>query len=259
MSTLTIKEITNMYHQKDVEWKRDTYAPRAFDAIVFFEDGKIDYHFDRASITAQKGDYLFLPRNVPYSGEMRSNTVSYFVLDFLCAEETAFAQFPAPSVFTPSNYALQIYNFSTMLKSWNMQKINRQFQAKAFVYSLLSEVLEEPHATRATAPITEILEYVVENLEDPSLKVSTLCEKFFISESQLRRNFLKATSLSPNQYILTLRINKAKNELSGTEKSIAQIASDCGFTSPYYFSRCFSEVENTTPTAYRKQNLSLFL
>ena len=61
-----------------------------------------------------------------------------------------------------------------------------------------------------------------------------ICGRFFISESQLRRNIKKATGLPPDEYIRRLRINRAKNELISTQWKICEISESCGFSSPYY-------------------------
>ena len=102
-----------------------------------------------------------------------------------------------------------------------------------------------------------IVSYIAKNIGDSTLSVADLCRKFFISESQLRRNIQRATRLTPSEYILTLRLNRAKNELSYTDRSVMEIAARCGFASPYYFSRCFSEEMGMSPLAYRKNSRSM--
>ena len=254
MRDLNIKTIINVYHREKINWERHTFSPRSFDAVVFFTEGKIEYRFSDKSITAQKGDILFLPKDIPYSGVLHSNSASYFVLDFLCAEDDEFARFAAPAVFTAQNYNLIFSKFSSAVSIWNRQQNDTFLKLKSIAYSIISESFERSSVSQTVTPIDKIIEYIMENLGDLSLKVSGLCNHFFISESQLRRNFIKATGLNPNEYILTLRINNAKTELICTKKPIKQISSECGFTSPYYFSRCFSESEKMTPTAYRKQH-----
>ncbi len=254
MKDLNIKSIINVYYRENKDWRRQKFSPRPFDAVVFFTEGKIEYRFADKSVMAQKGDVLLLPREIPYSGKRHTDTVSYFVLDFLCVQEGELERLGAPAVFTPQSYNRIISKFSSAVALWNRQQINALLKVKSIAYSVIGEIFEQASLPKAVTPVDEIVEYIIENLGDASMKVSGLCNRFFISESQLRRNFIKATGLTPNEYILTLRINKAKNELICTEKTIKQISLDCGFSSPYYFSRCFSESEKETPTAYRKKH-----
>lgn len=254
MNDLNIRSISNVYYRENRNWERQSFSPRSFDAVVFFTEGKIEYHFSDKSVTAQKGDILFLPKNVPYSGIRHTDIVSYFVLDFLCAEDDEFRCLAAPTVFTAKSYNLTFSKFSSALALWNRQPINVSLKLKSIAYSIISEFFEQSTSSKTVTPTDEIIEYVIKNLSNTSLKVSELCNRFFISESQLRRNFIKATGSKPNEYILALRMNKAKNELIHTEKTIKQISFECGFSSPYYFSHCFLEAEKETPTAYRKKH-----
>lgn len=170
------------------------------------------------------------------------------------AQDREFERFAAPAVFTAENFNLMFSKFSSALALWNRQPIDISLKLKSIVYAIISGFFEQSDSPKTVTATDEIIEYIIENLGNASLKVSELCNRFFISESQLRRNFIKATGSKPNEYILALRINKAKNELICTEKTIKQISFECGFSSPYYFSRCFSDVEKETPTAYRKKH-----
>jgi len=254
MKDLNIKNIINVYHTVNSNWGRQNFSPRSFDAVVFFTEGKIEYHFFDKSVVAQKGDVLFLPKDIPYSGVRYTDTVSYFVLNFLCADDGGFENFGAPTVFTPESYNLMLSKFSSALEFWNRQPMDVFLKVKSIAYSIISEYFEQNYDSKSDSLLDDIVEYIIKNLSDPTLKVSLLCDRFFISESQLRRNFMKTIGSNPNEYILALRINHAKNELLCTQKSIKQIAMECGFSSPYYFSRCFSELEKETPTAYRKKH-----
>lgn len=54
-------------------------------------------------------------------------------------------------------------------------------------------------------------------------------------------------------YAILLRINRAKILLTKTDKSITQIAAECGYDDFTYFSRQFKKSTNMTPRDYRKE------
>ncbi|MBE5783364.1 MAG: AraC family transcriptional regulator [Clostridiales bacterium] len=253
MNDICMTEILNIYYIQLEDWRRNFFAPRRMDGIVLFTEGEITYHFAEQELTARKGDLLFLPGNLPYSGIRHSDTVSFFVLNFRCTEPDAFEKLAAPAVFTPDNYALLHTQFSKAVATWNQQPADVHLAAKSFAYSLLSQSCKIESDGKTAAPTDAVIAYILDHLADPTLSVALLCKVFFISESQLRRNIFKATSLNPNAYILALRVNKGKKELVYTGKSIQQIAADCGFSSPYYFSRCFHESTGLSPSDYRKK------
>lgn len=250
-SDICIRKIENMYYARQKNWHRDFFAPRKLDGLVFFEEGSIEYHFADKTVLAKKGDILALPGNLPYSGKRYADEISIFVIDFSCGNENEFEHLLAPAAFTPMAGDLVHAKFARALQAWERQAIDVQLELKSLIYSLLCEAFRNPFPQKNTTPTDDILEFILKNLDDPELSVFSLCQRFSISESQLRRNIIKATNATPNRYILTLRMKKAMNELAQSEKSIQQVAIECGFSSPYYFSRCFSQHVGISPSEYK--------
>ena len=56
----------------------------------------------------------------------------------------------------------------------------------------------------------------------------------------------------PMAYMQRIRVFHAAQMLSGTGKSVTEIALDCGFSSSGYFARQFRQITGKTPTAYRE-------
>lgn len=71
------------------------------------------------------------------------------------------------------------------------------------------------------------------------------------SLSSLRRYFIKATGLSPYQYIESVRLNIARDMLMG-QKKILYVALDCGYPSISCFNKQFKKVYGITPKEYQK-------
>ncbi|MBQ2774023.1 MAG: helix-turn-helix transcriptional regulator [Clostridia bacterium] len=257
LNDLIIKNVVRAYYAKHLAWERNRFSPRGADAIVLFTEGKIEYHFEGKTLIAGKGDFLLLPADLPYSGKKLADKCAFFVLDFECAPRDAFEKFPTPAVVPAGDFEEAVRLFSDAINVWNEHRSNVSFKIKAIAYQLLCEVLKESTVQKNTVPVDVIVSYIAKNIGDSTLSVADLCRKFFISESQLRRNIQRATRLTPSEYILTLRLNRAKNELSYTDRSVKEIAARCGFASPYYFSRCFSEEMGMSPLAYRKNSRSM--
>lgn len=248
---LTVERIVNVYYMQQRNWARDAFDIRQYDAVVLFVQGEIEYTFADRTVTAKAGDLLLLPGNLPYSGVRHSKDVAFYVLDFFCTDADAFTRFGAPCAFPTADFESARERFAEAVSIWDTHMADMMLRIKAILYTLLTTALSREETQRGTTPIQEILSCIADTLTDPDLSVAALCARFCISASQLRRNVLRATGLTPNEYITTLRINKAKGALSSTDKSIREIAADCGFASPYYFSRCFAKAMGITPTQYR--------
>lgn len=251
MKDLMIEEILHIYYWKNSTWKRNFFESRGNDGLIFFTEGKIEYFFANRSIVAKAGDILLLPGNIPYSGVAKSNKVAFFVLDFKSKTEQMFCDFGTPSVIVPQDSEKLREEFLSLVSAWESQRIDAIFRAKALIFLTLAEGLANDETRQGGRATSEILSYILSLYTSPELSVNNICKEFYISESQLRRNILKATGFSTNDYITSLRIHRAERELICTEKSIKQIASECGFSSAYYFSRCFSRHTGSSPKEYR--------
>ena len=251
---ITVQKIVNFLHdERDSLWVRNICRTRIFDGITWLTEGCIEYRFENRTLTANAGDLVFLSGNVPYSGRMLSDCVSFYVVNFESSDSDALNRIGAPLVVTPTDAASVDQAVSSAFQIWTRQSAESALSAKGLVYQLLCRAVHNRKPERHVSGTEQILEYISQHLGDPTLSVKKLCNQFYVSESQLRRNVQKATGLKPNEYVLTLRLQKAESELLNTDKPIKRIAEECGFTSPYYFSRCFSNHTNLSPKGYRKQ------
>ncbi|MCB0841614.1 MAG: helix-turn-helix transcriptional regulator, partial [Bacteroidetes bacterium] len=92
-------------------------------------------------------------------------------------------------------------------------------------------------------------------LDNPELDVSWLCKKIGLSRSQLHRKLTALTGLSAIRFIRTLRLAAAAELLKTSDQGIAEIAYQCGFSDPAYFSRKFSDVYGCSPSEYQGQSI----
>ena len=248
---VNILSIENVYYRQENRWTRNNCKTRHYDALVLFTEGEIEYIFPRKTVVAKKGDMLFLPGNLPYSGKRHTELSSFYVIDFLCSDEKQFECFGAPCSFPVSNYQKVLQQFESALYLWNQASIGTMIGLKGCLYSLLRERFFSKEEGVGQPSSNYILQHIESNLFNPTLSVAKICKDLYVSDSQLRRTIHKLTGVSPNEYITVLRLKKAKEMLSATDMSIKDISCACGFASPYYFSRVFSKSIGMSPSAYR--------
>ncbi|MDC7231677.1 MAG: AraC family transcriptional regulator [Spirochaetales bacterium] len=102
-------------------------------------------------------------------------------------------------------------------------------------------------------PMQRVLIYIEENYFTP-LTLDSLASVANISKYHFTRLFKKHFGQSAYDYVLSVRINKAKEMLLNTNRSVSIIAEDCGFESLSHFSRSFKSRERFSPREYRLQN-----
>lgn len=84
-------------------------------------------------------------------------------------------------------------------------------------------------------------------LEEP-VPPAHIAERIGISTRQLERLFGKYLNCSPKKYYMEMRLDKARNLLIQTNKSVTEVAMACGFESPGHFTRVYRAAFGVTPS-----------
>ncbi len=98
--------------------------------------------------------------------------------------------------------------------------------------------------------LLQVLEYIHEHLER-DIKLSDLAGLIGMSQFHFSHLFKQSIGTSPYQYLLQQRIEWAKQLLKQTDRSIMDIALECGFNSHSHLSKQFRQLVGITPKAYR--------
>ena len=74
-----------------------------------------------------------------------------------------------------------------------------------------------------------------------------------VTLTHFRRLFRAAAGLPPSQFLIRSRLRKAAGLLIRSGESVGDIAMQCGFDNPFYFSRLFKEKYQVSPLDYRRE------
>ena len=99
--------------------------------------------------------------------------------------------------------------------------------------------------------VNEFVAIVESNLSNESFGVDDISKKIGISRVQLYRKVKALLGYNVNDYIMSVRLQKAKYLLTNENLSIAEIAYQVGFSSQAYFSRLFKSKFGNTPSEFR--------
>ncbi|NOU46333.1 MAG: DNA-binding transcriptional regulator [Bacteroidales bacterium] len=100
--------------------------------------------------------------------------------------------------------------------------------------------------------IAAALKYIHLNI-DNNINVKDVLKKVPLSRRALEIRFFEVTGSAVYKYICNLRIQKFTNKLLETDKSIAEIAIESGFSESKNLSRLFKQIKGTTPLKYRRK------
>ncbi|RKX74051.1 MAG: hypothetical protein DRP70_04840 [Spirochaetes bacterium] len=100
-------------------------------------------------------------------------------------------------------------------------------------------------------PIQEIIEYIDQHVFEP-ISLKTLSYQFGISHSYLGQMFRKETGVKFNDYVNTVRVDKAKVLLRGNTVSIKTVAESLGYSNPDYFYKIFKKLTGQSAGSFVK-------
>ncbi len=127
-----------------------------------------------------------------------------------------------------------------------------QFRCQSLLYEFFSLLLQNANTNAITAPV-ETAKHIIKFNYNTDLTLTKLSARLNLNPTYFSRLFKEKTGLSPKQYILKIRIKRAKELLSNTQYTVKEISNSIGFSDSLYFSRLFKKYENFSPLAYRQQ------
>ena len=99
--------------------------------------------------------------------------------------------------------------------------------------------------------LRQAVAYLNDNLSQ-DIKLADLAKLVEMNQYQFARAFKDLIGISPHKYLLTRRVEEAKELLAQTQLSIAEISYNIGFSSQSHFTSTFRRFTGTTPAFYRK-------
>ena len=115
------------------------------------------------------------------------------------------------------------------------------------------EMPEPAESTRDIERIKIMLTFMREHCHE-KLTVPQIAGCIPVSERECYRLFQNNLGMTPTEFLVSLRLKKARDQLVSTRKNIVEIALESGFGGSSYFSKVFRQEFNLSPGEYRRQN-----
>ncbi len=222
--------------------------------LVIHLEGSKRYRFsDGGEFTVTEGDVFYLPKGSSYTVDDIIPGECIAVNFLLQDTSTTFRHFKVSSGRGRAHLPL----FEQMLRLWQMQDACSLNLAIGLLYQLIYGVqkdLEVGYLPSSEVKIASACAAsIAEGLSEPALTVESLAANAGMSPEYLRRIFGKVYGVSPRKYIISRRMEKAKELLRSGEFKLAEIAELCGFESASYFCRRFKNETGITPSEFAKK------
>ncbi|XID95545.1 ABC transporter substrate-binding protein [Paenibacillaceae bacterium WGS1546] len=143
-----------------------------------------------------------------------------------------------------------------MHRSWERFDSGSKLRAKSLFYQFLYELLAQMAAQGLRIdnpdPAAQAMSYIHEHYKEP-IALDGLADRLGCSARQLLRRFKARTGTSPIEYLIRVRVEKAKELLRTTDFALKDIAESVGYADSYYFSRVFKKAEGISPIRFKEQ------
>lgn len=244
LNKITVTDIKELFTVLSPKGRNETIKNRKSYGLSFCTEGKITYEIGGKQAVSDENHAVILPKGQSYS--LRGDKTGKFpVINFDCKEFLCNEVISLP-IQSSDTY---IKDFEKM-KALSLFEENRAKMMSVF-YDILHRLSTESSVRNVILPA---IRYIESNYQNPKLSNAELAEKCNISEVYFRKIFTETYKTTPKQFIVDIRINKAKQLLSDGFLNIGAVAEECGFSNQYHFCRLFKEKTGFTPTEYVKQN-----
>ena len=206
--------------------------------LIYVTGGSVDFIINGEHITAKAGDVLYIPAGTPYKVEYSVGESIVVHFEYCSYQETENI-----SLSNPSEVGLR---FLHLMELWSSR--HSVSQAKSIIYDILYKIENDRKLSIKEGSAAACIHYMQEHFCDPDLDIEAVCSASFISVSSLQRAFTKYFGISPRQYLIELRMNRALELLKEDTHSVKEIAFLCGFSDEKYFSRAFKKRYGTPPS-----------
>ena len=202
--------------------------------------------------TVGAGDLIFFRPDIPNSLWVTQEPyMEFFALHFDLPQDAP--QPPIPDyLHLDAPHRLEIifrqlygiYLEKGYLYQWHQNLLIQQILCEIFT------ILHEKETASYSVRMRRTLEHIHENLSR-EITLEQLLGQAGLQKSSFLQYFRQVTGTTPTQYIIRQRLENARELLDNSALSVAQIAEQCGFSDPFYFSRCFRKHFACSPREYR--------
>ena len=234
------------------------------DNILFYcVQGKGYYTLDGHTFTLNPNQYVILPatdKPLVYWSDTEDPWSIYwvhFTSDALQAFNRAYHIVPeqGPQYIPHNEKGIRIWEemYENLSRGYSPENL---MNTNLCLYHLIATfVFSQQQNQNSSSPekaiIRETIDYMKNNL-DKTIRIEDFADLNKYSVSHFSKLFRLTTGMSPIEYFIHLKMQKACQLLYTEDSRVKQIAALLGYDDPYYFSRLFKKYMNTSPETYRK-------
>ncbi|MGN0636986.1 MAG: AraC family transcriptional regulator [Huintestinicola sp.] len=160
-----------------------------------------------------------------------------------------------PKIYELNEVNMLEHIFRKMHEAIRADSVFGNYRASGYLYDFLIEfyrlISSSGVSGAPNSALMKALDHINFNYASP-ISMNELCAVSGVSKQYLCLLFRKTLGSRPMEYIAKRRIQAAKELLTGSDKTIEEIASETGFCTASYFCKLFKRYEGMTPSHFKK-------
>lgn len=242
-----------------------------YNEIYFLQSGKCNVYIDNETYCLEDGSVLFIPAFkehtfiYPFTQDVK-RTVLYISTEQLNWYFNKDFKDEINNLFINKHLQLSRKSFSNLsnifekiqFEKYSLDNMSESL-TKAYFFELIIYLIRCQRYTHninqrtnlSNITIGEIVNFI-ENNYSRQLTLPEIAAQFGISESSLTKKIKIFTNMTFKEYLTKTRIEAAKSLLISSEKSITEIAYECGYNNSNFFGDVFKKAVDMSPSSYRK-------
>lgn len=232
--------------------------------LMLVYDGRAEFTYSDITKTATKGSLIYYkPGDFRVARTFREAPMKCYAVEFMYTYPTYSGgewSLSTPSLplgfYQKSTDAYLFDKVSNLFSSLTKNALSSMERSKARQRTVFSEILYllfqnaegNSYNYSAIRKVRNVIRYMTEHF-DQDITLNHLSDYANVSQSYLGKIFKSVTGKSPINYLIEIRINKAKCLLQDGF-SVTKVSRLVGFNDIYYFSRTFKKLEGLSPSAY---------
>jgi AraC-like DNA-binding protein len=255
-----LNSVVQLGHEKN--WGKKVIHKHEAAKILFITDGNANIVLNDKTFIIARGDLLLINMNTDH--EILSSGDTSLKGYSLIFSKLHLDGLPMGHIIPLEEHPiLKVQEYHLTLNKY-MEDIHEEYQnnelgSDEIISSLLKtliikilRIMYSPNSSRNTSISEKVIKYIIENY-NRDISLTELANVVYVNPYHLAHTFKDETGISPIQYLITHRIEVARNMLLNTNLPIREIASNVGYPNANYFNLIFKKFTGYTPGKFRKK------
>ena len=215
--------------------------------LVYCTSQSGEFRFEDSTLPYRAGTVVIIPPMTPHSNISASGFTNIHI-----NLTNATLNFHRPMLIQDDGNRSLLAAFSGAYFQFYEHSDNREALLTAYGYLIVAHLLSYQKGSSLSRIVQEIEGHIIRHYADSGYALDDYLHSLPYNYDYLRKLFQKELGMTPHKYLTDRRLQTAANMLRSeyNDGNVTEVAHQCGFREPLYFSRMFKKKYGISPSYY---------